>query len=33
MIFTLKGILDIFLVAFRGDRSNFWLLELTGDKE
>lgn len=30
---TLNGIRDIFLVAFRGERSNFWLLGPTGDRE
>jgi len=30
---TLNGILDIFLVALRGDLRSFWLLALKGDNE
>lgn len=33
MICTLKGILEIFLVAFLGERSSFWLLGPTGESE
>ena len=33
LIHTLNGIREIFLVAFLGDLSNFWLFALTGDNE
>jgi hypothetical protein len=29
----LNGILEIFLVALRGERRSFWLLALKGDRE